>query len=91
MVAGNLSRLQAVGYRGTQTEAERITRNSAPGRRSLPSTAFCLSSGSPQYSHLALCSASVSVSPAWSSIPGDSRVAMSSPVHTRTQKPEVTF
>lgn len=64
-------------------------RNSAPIRRSLPSTAFCLSSGSPQYCHLALCSTSVSVSPVWPSIPGDSGVAMSSLVHTRTHKPEV--
>lgn len=76
MVAGPLSGLQAGGYRGTQTEGERATRNSAPGRRSLPSTAFCLSSGSPQYSHFALGSFSVFVSSVCPSIPGESRVAM---------------
>lgn len=67
----------------------RATRKSARVPQSLPSTAFCLSSGCPQYSHLALCGTSVSMSPVWPSSLEDSREAMSLPVHTRTHTPEV--
>lgn len=93
-VAGALSQLQAMGRRATvvpRGERDETTQNSALAPQSLPSTAFCLSSGSPQYSHFALCSTSVSVSPVWPSSPGDATAAMSSLAHTRTPKPEVAF
>lgn len=61
--AGKGARQGREDCRGTQTEGERATGNSAPAPQSLPSTALWLSSGSPQYSHLALDNTSAAISP----------------------------
>lgn len=61
--AGKGARQRQEACRGIQTQREGVLGNSAPAPQSLPSTALWLSSGFPQYSHLALGNTSVAISP----------------------------
>ena len=51
------------GCSGTGTEGEEVTGKPAPASQYLPSRALWLSSGSPQYCHLALGNTSEAISP----------------------------
>lgn len=78
--AGNAAgrTLEVEGGSGTGTEGEEATGKAASASQYLPSRALWLSSGSPQYCHLALGNTSAAIGPRQPRIPGAKTAAASS-------------